>query len=123
MPKKILIIEDRSTMFAGLKDTLEKEGHHVLLAETGEDGVKRTKDDNPDLVIIDTLLPGIDGFEACRRIKNAVNRTSPKVIIATGDIDEVDVEKALEAGASDFCAKTSDSSHLITAVKGLIGGE
>jgi len=120
MSKKILIVEDNSIMFSVLKGMLEKEGHSVLLSETGEAAIEMAKADIPDLVITDTFLPDIDGFEVCRRIKNFKTESVPKVIITTGDIDAVDAIKAHEAGANDYCAKTSDSEHLVTAVKGLV---
>lgn len=118
--KKILIVEDNSVMFSVLKDMLEKEGHSILLSETGEGAIEIAKADNPDLVITDTLLPDIDGFEVCRRIKNFETESVPMVIITTADVDTVDAVRAHEAGANDYCAKTSDSSHLVTAVRGLV---
>jgi len=120
MSKKILIVEESSIMFSVLKDMLEKEGHSILLSETGEAAIEIAKTDNPDLVITDTSLPDIDGFEVCRRIKNFETESIPKVIITTGDVDAVDAEKAHDAGANDYCAKTSDSLHLVRAVKGLV---
>ncbi|MBL7072636.1 MAG: response regulator [Candidatus Omnitrophica bacterium] len=120
MSKKILIVEDNSVMFSVLKNLLEKEGHSVFLSETGEAAVEMAKTDSPDLVITDTQLPDIDGFEVCRRIKNFETESVPMVIITTDDIDSVDAVKAHEAGANDYCAKTSDSLHLATAVRGLV---
>ncbi|MFH1304934.1 MAG: response regulator [Candidatus Omnitrophota bacterium] len=120
MPKKILIIEDSPTALNLIKDAFENEGYNVMLSETGEEGVKKAESDKPDLVILDTLLPGIDGFEVCRRLKKTGGPAAPKVIIITGNVDAIDAEKAREAGADDYCAKTSDSSHLVTAARKLI---
>jgi len=120
MPKKILIVEDSPTVLGMLKDVFENEGYNVLPVETGEKAVKKAKSNNPDLVIIDTVLPGIDGFEVCRKIKNAGAPCAAKIIIITGNVDAVDAEKALDSGADDYCAKTSDFSNLIAAVKKLV---
>ncbi|MBU0683453.1 MAG: response regulator [Candidatus Omnitrophota bacterium] len=119
MSKRILVVEKNAIMFSVLKDVLEKEGHSVLLSGTGEDAVEKAKSDNPDLVITDTVLPDIDGFEVCRRIKKFKDKLVPKVIITTGDIDSVDAEKAHTAGANDYCARTTDSAHLIRAINEL----
>ncbi|MFH1395462.1 MAG: response regulator [Candidatus Omnitrophota bacterium] len=120
MSKRILVVEKNAIMFSVLKDVLEKEGHNVSLSETGEDGIRIAESDTPDLVVTDTVLPDIDGFEVCRRIKSSRKRLVPKVIITTGDIDAVDAEKAHDAGANDYCAKTRDSLHVITAIKELV---
>ncbi|MBL7072627.1 MAG: response regulator [Candidatus Omnitrophica bacterium] len=119
MRKKILIVEDSPTVLGMLKDVFENEGYNVLPAETGEDGVKMAKSDKPDLVIIDTVLPGIDGFEVCRKIKSEGASRAAKIIIITGNVDAVDAEKALDSGADDYCAKTSDFSNLVAAIKKL----
>ncbi len=78
--------------------------------------------ENPDLVITDTNMPGIDGFETCRQIRDAGSKDNPKIIVTTGAIDAVDAVEARKAGADDYCVKTSDAAQLIVAVKNLIGG-
>lgn len=118
--KKILVVEDSPTALSMLKNALECEGYQVITSETGEEGVKKATSERPDLVITDTLLPGIDGFEVCRRIKKRPGSVDPKVIVMTGAIDAVDAVKAKESGADDYTVKTSDLSPLIETVKKLI---
>lgn len=120
MAKKILIVEDSPTALSMLKNALRCEGHLVITSETGEEGVKKAILEKPDLVIINTILPGIDGFEVCRRIRDSLGQTIPKIIVMTGIIDAVDAVKAREFGADDYTAKTSDLSPLIETVKNLI---
>jgi DNA-binding response OmpR family regulator len=118
--KKILIVEDSPAALILLKSILEKEGYLTIEAENGEDGLKKAKEEKPDLVITDTLLPGIDGFEVCRQIKQIQIPTSPKVIMMTGSVDAVDAVKARKVGADDYCAKTRNFMTIIEAVKKLI---
>jgi len=122
MSKKILIIDDTDSDRKIAQRYLTKEGYdNIIMAETGEDGVAKAAAEQPDLVITDTNMPGIDGFETCRQIREAGSKEAPKIIVTTGAIDAVDAVKARKAGADDYCVKTSDASQLVAAVKKLIG--
>lgn len=122
MTKKILIIDDAETDRKIAQRYLTKEGYdNIIDAENGEVGVALAASENPDLVITDTNMPGIDGFETCRQIRDAGSKEVPKIIVITGAIDAVDAIKARKAGADDYCVKTSDCAQLIAAVKNLIG--
>lgn len=120
MAKKILIIEDSPTVLAVLKEIFEKEGYSVVPAKDGEEGLKKAKEETPGLAIIDTVLPGIDGFAVCKKIKSAKETKQTRAIIITGVIDAVDAVKARKMGADDYCAKTEDFAPLITAVNRLL---
>jgi DNA-binding response OmpR family regulator len=118
---KILIIEDNEQDRKIAKRFLLKAGYtDISIAETGEEGVKKVELEKPELVITDTKLPGIDGFEVCKQIKEAKLTHNPKVIIVTGSIDAVDAVKARKLGADDYCAKTSDFSPLLEAIKHIL---
>ena len=122
MAKKILIIDDTDSDRKIVQRFLNKEGHdNIIIAENGEDGVAMAASENPDLVITDTNMPGIDGFETCRQIRDAGSKETPKIIVITGAIDAVDAIKARKSGADDYCVKTSDCVQLMVAVKNLIG--
>lgn len=122
MAKKILIIDDTDADRKIMKRFLNKAGYdNIFLAETGEAGVAMADCEKPDLVITDTMMPGIDGFETCRRIREKHDHEATKIIVVTGAIDAVDAIKARKAGADDYCVKTSDPAQIITAVQGLIG--
>ncbi|MFH1459422.1 MAG: response regulator [Candidatus Omnitrophota bacterium] len=118
--KKILIVEDSPTILRILEDNFEKE-YDVLTAATGEEALEKAKAEAPIVVILDTILPGIDGFGVCSLIKSWQQETIPKVIMMTGSIDAFDALQARKAGADDYCAKTSDCSEIVLAVKKLIG--
>lgn len=121
MGKKILIIDDSPQDRKIIERFLRKGGYDdIILAETGEDGVEKAKSEKPDLVVSDTILPGIDGFEVCRQIREFSGPDTPKVVIITGAIDAVNAVKAKKMGADDYCAKTSDAAPILQAVKKLL---
>ena len=123
MSKKILIIEDSPATASLLKSAFDKEGYEALTAKNGKEGLEKESNEKPGVVIIDTLLPDINGFEVCRKIKESRGKAAPKVIVMTGNVDAIDAVKARSAGADDYLAKTSDLSPLVDAVKGLISKE
>ena len=121
MSKKILLIDDNEQDRKILVRFLTKAGYdQIVTAESGEEGTDKAKAEDPDLVISDTVLPGIDGFEVCRRIRESRGPSHPKIIIITGAIDAVNAVKAKKMGADDYCAKTSDCVPLVEAVKKLV---
>ena len=122
MSKKILIIDDTDSDRKIVTRFLNKAGYdNIVIAETGEQGVTMAASERPELVITDTMMPGIDGFETCRQIREAHDQETMKIIVTTGAIDAVDAVKARKAGANDYCVKTSDPAQIIAAVKNLIG--
>ena len=122
MAKKILIIDDTDSDRKIVTRFLNKAGYaNIVIAVNGEEGVAKAQSENPDLVITDTMMPGIDGFETCRQIREAHDQETMKIIVTTGAIDAVDAVKARKAGANDYCVKTSDPTQLIAAVKACIG--
>ena len=121
MSKRILLIEDSEQDRKIITRFLNKVGYEdIVLAETGEDGVRKALSDVFDLVITDTMLPGINSFEVCDKIREKYDADSLKIIIMTGQLDAVDAVKAGKSGANDYCAKTSDFVALLTAVKNLL---
>lgn len=116
MNKKVLVIDDSEDDRILMQKYLQKEGCRVVLSETGEDGVEKAQKEKPDIVIVDTMLPGIDGFETCRKIK-AIDGLETKVVVITGHIDAVDAAQARKVKVDGYCIKTVDGSRLIDAVK------
>lgn len=121
MKKKILIIDDNEQDRMIIKRCLNKAGYdEILIAETGEEGVEKAGSEKPDLVLVDTMLPLIDGFEVCRQIRETHSPAAPKIIIMTGSVDAVDAVKAKKMGADDYCVKTANFVYLMNTVKKLI---
>lgn len=121
MGKKILIIDDNEIDLLIAKRHLVSSGYNeIIAAQDANSGIEKLRQEKPDLVILDTVLPGTNGFEICRQIREIYGADSPKIIIFTGSIDAVDAVKAKRSGADDYCAKTSDCVPLVEAVKKLI---
>jgi DNA-binding response OmpR family regulator len=121
MKKKILIVEDNEQDRKIITRALNKAGFKdVITAENGEEGVEKAKSEKPNLVILDTVLPGIDGFETCSRIRKTRDSKTTKIIITTGTVDAVDASKARSSGADDYVVKSSDFSYLLKGIKSLL---
>ena len=102
MPKKeILVVEDEKDLTELIKYNLEKEGFQVFSASNGEEGLKLVQRKRPALVLLDLMLPVIDGLEVCRRIKKDPQTAATPVVILTVKDAEADIVSGLEVGADD----------------------
>jgi len=120
MSKKILIIDDSATFNATLQAALKNESFELVTAFTGEEGVKLAATEKPDLAIIDTLLPGINGFDTCAKIRSSSD-PNLKILVITGSVDAIDTARARKSGADDFCVKTKDINLIVVSAKKLLG--
>jgi two-component system alkaline phosphatase synthesis response regulator PhoP len=118
MGKTILIVEDDSGIRVILQDTLISQGYDVVTAENGIKGLKLAKELRPDLVILDVMLPLMDGFEICKRIRKE-GITSPVMMLTVKD-EEVDKVLGLELGADDYVTKPFSVKELSARVKALL---
>ena len=119
---RILLVEDNEMNRDMLSRRLERRGYEVIVAVDGEEGVARAKADAPDLVVMDLILPGIDGWEATRQLKAAEETRAIPVLALTAHAMAGDREKALEAGCDDFDTKPVDLPRLVAKIVGLLGG-
>jgi DNA-binding response OmpR family regulator len=115
---KIAVIEDDATMRTLLKDNLEAEGHKVEAAADGEAGLALVLKAKPDLVLLDIMLPKIDGLEVCRRLR-AKGIESP-IIMLTARKQEVDIVVGLEIGADDYVTKPFSMRELVARIKAIL---
>ncbi len=114
---KILVIEDEADILEVITYNLEREGHKVVSCRNGEQGLSRIRTDNPDLVILDLMLPGMDGVEVCRQVKSdPVTRAIP-VIMVTAKSEESDIVLGLGIGADDYITKPFSPKELVARVK------
>jgi two-component system cell cycle response regulator len=113
---KILIIDDSKLILHVAKTILNKQGHDVLLAEDGNIGLQTATGEHPDLILLDLILPGIDGYEVCQRIKKAHATSEIPVIMLTSKSEAADKVRGLEMGASDYVTKPFDEGELIARV-------
>ena len=114
---RVLLIEDDAAVRDGLEVALRRHGHEVRAASNGEDGLAQLRSLPCDLVLLDLMLPGIDGFEVCRRIRAA---GSVPIIMFTARGDDLDVVGGLEAGADDYVVKPVEPRVLDARIRAVL---
>lgn len=114
MNEKILVVEDERPISDILKFNLTKEGFSVITAYDGEEGLRAIFDAKPDLVLLDVMLPKMDGFQVCRKARE---KTATPIIMLTAKEEEVDKVLGLELGADDYITKPFSMRELIARVK------
>jgi DNA-binding response OmpR family regulator len=121
MSKKILIVEDDKFLRELISMKLQKEGYTIIEAVDGEEGEKKIKEEKPDLVLLDLILPGIDGFEVLSRIKEDPTVSSIPVIILSNLGQKEEIEKGLKLGAIDFLVKAHFTpGEIIEKIKNIL---
>jgi len=115
--KRILVVDDEPTLVATVKYNLEREGYGVDAAADGETALSRARERRPDLVILDVMLPVIDGFEVCRLLRREMN---VPILMLTAKTEEVDRVVGLEIGADDYVTKPFSMRELMARVKALL---
>ncbi len=115
--KKILIIEDEEDIIELLKYNLVKSGFNVNYVMSGEEALSAVNKENPDLILLDLMLPGIDGLEVCRIIKNDSENLQIPIIMLTARGEEEDIIKGLKAGADDYITKPFSPKILLARIK------
>jgi CheY-like chemotaxis protein len=118
---KILLVEDNEMNRDMLSRRLQKQGYEVVMAVDGEDGVAKAQSEAPALILMDMSLPGIDGWEATRRLKAAPQTQKIPVIALTAHAMTDDRAKALAAGCDDFDTKPVELSRLLSKMQTLLG--
>lgn len=117
--KKILIVEDEKDILQLVKLYLEKEGYRTVTASTGSEGLAQVRTEKPDLVVLDLMLPEIDGLEICRRLRSTPDTSMLPIIILTAKAEESDTIVGLELGADDYVTKPFSPKTLVARVKAL----
>ena len=118
---RILIVDDSPTEMHVLKSMLEKNGHEIITASNGEEGVETAKAEKPDLVLMDVVMPGLNGFQATRQLtKNADTADIPVIICTTKD-QETDRVWGMRQGAKDYITKPVQEADLLGKVQAALG--
>jgi two-component system alkaline phosphatase synthesis response regulator PhoP len=115
--EKILIVEDEKHLVKVLKYNLEKEGYRVLTAGDGEAGLRLCRGEKPDLVILDIMLPKLDGFELCKAVRQSAKTP---ILMLTAKTAEVDKVLGLELGADDYVTKPFSVREVMARIKALL---
>lgn len=114
MPKKILIVEDEANIRELLRLYLEREGYTVLEAENGVEGIKKWKSDKPDMLLLDVMMPVMDGWAVCREIRA---ESDVPIIMLTAKGETADRVSGLEMGADDYIVKPLEMPEVIARVR------
>jgi CheY-like chemotaxis protein len=118
--KKILFIEDEPDQILMISLRLEKSGYEVISSMDGREGLKKAAAEKPDLILLDVIMPGMDGLEVCRRLKaNPATRHIPVIATTAAGMDDVEHE-CRKAGAEDCLRKPYDSADLLLKIKRLL---
>jgi two-component system alkaline phosphatase synthesis response regulator PhoP len=115
---RILIVEDEPAMVAGLRDNFEYEGYEVISAADGVSGLERVFADEPDLVVLDVMMPRLSGLEVCKQVK--AKRPDIPIIMLTARGQEIDKVVGLELGADDYVTKPFSIRELMARVKAVL---
>lgn len=118
--KKILVIDDEPDLVELVSYNLKKEGFHVSVAPNGEDGLEKIRKGSYDLLVLDLMLPGIQGVELCRMVRSNPKTESLPIIMLTARSDMADKIKGLETGADDYITKPFSPGELIARVRALL---
>jgi two-component system, OmpR family, alkaline phosphatase synthesis response regulator PhoP len=118
-PKKILIVEDEADIAQLVKLYLQKDGYRPTIAKTGVEGLKLVKADRPDMVILDLMLPEMDGLEICKKIRTSMDTALLPIMMLTAKAEESDTIIGLELGADDYVTKPFSPKVLVARVKAL----
>jgi len=120
MKEKILIVDDEKDIVKMLDYNLKKEGFRVISAYDGEDALDMAAREHPDLIVLDLMLPGIDGLEVCKTLKKESKTASIPIIMLTAKTQESDKVVGLELGADDYVTKPFSPRELIARIKAVL---
>jgi twitching motility two-component system response regulator PilH len=119
---RILIVDDSPTEIHVLKTMLEKNGFETVTATSGEEGIEAAKAQKPDVILMDVVMPGLNGFQATRQLTRDPDTSSIPVIIVTTKDQETDRVWGLRQGAKDYVTKPAQESDLVGKIKSVLAG-
>ena len=117
---KVLVVEDEETLLLNLADKLRSEGFTVYTASDGESGLQKVRSEVPDLIVLDIMLPGLDGLSICRMVRHDTNTAHIPIIMLTARGTEVDKIVGLESGADDYVVKPFGLGEFLARVRAVL---
>lgn len=118
--KKILLVDDEPDLIYGMKIQLEANHFEVITANDGQEGLNKARKERPDLIVLDIMLPKIDGYKVCRMVKFDEKYKAIRVIIYTGRAQPADEKLASEVGADAYLTKPFDPKKLLAKIRELL---
>jgi DNA-binding response OmpR family regulator len=122
MPSKILIVDDEPNIIVPLQFLMEKNGYQVMVAESGEEALESISKFRPDLILLDIMLPGVDGYEICQIIHENPQWQNTKIIFLTALGRDMDIAKGMALSADAYITKPFSISDVVEKVKRLLKG-
>ncbi len=123
MTKKVLIVDDEPNIAISVEFLMRREGFEVLVAHDGEEGLARTRSDRPDLVVLDVMMPKLDGFEVCKAIRAEPDLQGVRILMLTAKGRAAEIEKGLSLGADAYIPKPFATRELVAKAKELLGAD
>jgi DNA-binding response OmpR family regulator len=120
MAKKILVIEDDPAISRLVDYSLRHEGYEVIAATNGLEGIRKAQNEAPDLIILDVMLPGMDGFEICHRMRSESDTAQLPILMFSAKAQEIDKETGLKVGADDYLPKPAAPAEIVNRVGKLL---
>jgi len=121
MAKRVLVVDDEPNIVMSLRFLMEREGFEVEVAPTGEAALKALDRGPADLVLLDVMMPALDGFEVCQRIRSNPAWSNTRIIMLTAKGREVERDKGLALGADEYVTKPFSTRELVARVKQMLG--
>ncbi len=121
--RHIIVVEDERDLADLVALHLEREGYGVTIHENGSEGWEAIQSQRPDLVVLDLMLPGMDGFEICRRMRRADETADTPILMMTARGEDIDIVTGLELGADDYCVKPVSPRILVARIRALLRRE
>jgi DNA-binding response OmpR family regulator len=122
MGKRVLVVDDEPNIVMSLRFLMEREGFEVEVAPTGEAALEALDRGPADLVLLDVMIPELDGFEVCQRIRGNPLWAGTKIVMLTAKGREVERDKGLALGADEYVTKPFSTRDLVAQVKEMLGG-
>jgi DNA-binding response OmpR family regulator len=119
--RRVLIVDDEPNIVLSLEFLLRQQGYEVSVARDGEEALAAAEDWRPDLMVLDVMLPGLDGFEVCRRLRERPENAAMKILLLTARGREVERVRGLEEGADAYVRKPFSTRQLMRTVAELLG--
>ena len=120
--RRVLLVDDEPSIIKMVGKRLEIEGFEVLVAMDGKEALEKAQAEHPDLIILDLMLPAIDGFEVCAALKrNQSSKDTPVITVFSGKGTEEDAERCRQLGAAAYVTKGQGATPLIAQIKTLLG--
>ena len=120
MNKKILVIEDDPSCWRFMEYILQQEGYQVVQAKNGLEGIRKAQSEAPDLIVLDVMLPGIEGFEICRRLRADPQTDQLPILMLSAKAQEMDKNTGLLVGADDYLTKPAAPAAIVSRVEALL---